>query len=106
MHLLTASGGSADSSAAVAVHPAVSGLAGRVGDHAALITWTSGGTGPTLVRDVTASSPARFTPDRWRGRSGHRAQRPRPGFTNTVSRTYAVWATDTDGTTSDAAGDW
>ncbi|MCW2542976.1 MAG: hypothetical protein JWM40_528 [Frankiales bacterium] len=102
VHVLTTSGGSATSSLAVAVHPVVLGLTGRVGDHAALLTWTSAGSGPTLVREVTGLAGP-FTPSDGvavpvTGLSAHDT-----GFLNTTARTYAVWATDSDGTPSDAA---
>jgi hypothetical protein len=102
VHLLTASGGSVTSSLAVAVHPAVVGLTGRVGDHAALLTWTSAGTGPTLVREVTGLTGP-FTPSEGVAVPVTGLSARDTGFLNTVARSYAVWATDADGTTSDAA---
>jgi hypothetical protein len=103
VHLTTASGGTADSATAVAVHPVVTGLVGRVGDRAALLTWTSAGTGPTLVRDVSASPAGPFTPADGVAVPVTGLTATDSTFTNAASKTYAVWATDTDGTTSDSA---
>lgn len=102
VHVLTASGGTTTSAATVTVHPAVMGLAGRVGDHAALITWTAAGSGPTIVRDVT-SMTGPFTPADGAAVPVSGLSARDTAFANTASRTYAVWATNSDGTTSDAA---
>lgn len=84
-----------------ATPPVISGLTGEVGDRVAVLRWTAGGTGTAVACDVTGapdpitqSSCVRTLPV-----TGLEARDT--GFTNTSSRTYAVWATDTDGTTSD-----
>lgn len=102
---VTTDGGSVTSSAALQVDPApaaVTGLTGTVGDHAVDLTWTGGGTGGAVVRDVSGlASPVTPTSGRAiasRGTSAHDR-----AFANTIGATYAVWAVDSDGTTSDLA---
>jgi hypothetical protein len=86
-------------SVAQAAPAEVTGLSGTVGDHAALLSWSGGGSAGAVVRDVTGVSgtltPASGTAVSSTGttaRDGH--------FLNTASRTYAVWAQDSDGSTS------
>lgn len=85
---------------ALAAPADITGLTGTVGDHAALLSWTGSGTGDPIVRDVTGVS-APFDP------TSSGTVVPATGttardthFLNTASRTYAVWAQDSDGTTS------
>lgn len=82
--------------------PVLSGLTATVGDRAALLSWTAGGSGtavacviPAPAETVTQADCTRTLPV-----SGLSARDP--GFTNTASVTYAVWAVDADGTASDA----
>src|SRR5438045_2920134 len=78
----------------------VTGLTGSVGDHAALLSWTGGGTAGAVVRDVTGVGGT-VTPTSGTAvpSSGNTAVDTH--FLNTASRTYAVWAKDSDSTTSD-----
>ena len=85
---------------ALAAPADISGLTGSVGDHAALLAWTGGGSAATIVRDVTGvtgpldpAASGTAVPS-----SGTTARDT--GFLNTEPRTYAVWAQDSDGTTS------
>ena len=73
---------------------------GSVGDHAALLSWTGGGSAGAVVRDVTGLTGP-WDPDTSGtavSSSGSTARDT--AFRNTEDRTYAVWAKDTDGTTS------
>ncbi len=87
-----------------AVAPAaVTGLTGTVGDHVVDLTWTGGGTAGALVREVTGAA-APVTPSSGR-EIATKAQSPAHdgAFANTAGATYAVWALDADGATSDQA---
>jgi peptidoglycan hydrolase-like protein with peptidoglycan-binding domain len=78
----------------------ITGLTGTVGDHAAVLSWTGSGTAGAVVRDVTgvsgtldpAASGTEVANTGTAARDTH--------YLNTESRTYAVWAKDSDGTTS------
>ena len=103
---VTTDAGSVTSSAALqvaAVPAAVTGLTGTVGDHVVDLTWAGGGTAGALVREVTGAV-APVTPTSGREIA---SKVPSPGhdraFANTADATYAVWAVDSDGTTSDQA---
>ena len=103
---VTTDAGSATSSAAlqVAAAPAaVTGLTGTVGDHVVDLSWTGGGTAGALVREVTGAV-APVTPTSGR-EIANKVQSPAHdrAFANTAGATYAVWALDSDGTTSDQA---
>lgn len=101
--LTTSSGGAASSASPVSVVPVLTGLTGAVGDRAATLAWTRGGSGLAIARDVTGiATPHTTTSGRSIPVTGLTAK-DATGFTNTVSRTYAVWAKNSDGTTSDAA---
>jgi hypothetical protein len=80
---------------------AVSGVQGAVGDRVLDLSWTGGGSAGAVVREVTgltgALDPA--TSGTLVASSGSTAHDR--AFTNTRSATYAVWALDSDGTTSD-----
>ena len=101
VHVHTSSPGDVTSADSVTVAPAptLSGLAGAVGDRAAVLTWTAGGTGAAVVRDVTGV-PDPVTPTDGRAVAVSGLQARDTAFTNTESRRYAVWAADADGTTS------
>lgn len=102
---LTTDGGSVTSSAVLQVEAApatVTGLTGAVGDHAVDLSWTGGGTGGAIVRDVSGvASPVTPMSGREIPSSGNSAHDR--SFANTAGATYAVWAVDNDGTTSDLA---
>jgi lipoprotein-anchoring transpeptidase ErfK/SrfK len=72
---------------------------GSVGDHAALLSWTGGGTAGAVVRDVTGLTPP-FAPTDGLAVASSGATAKDTHFLNTVTRTYAIWAKDADGTTS------
>ena len=84
-----------------ATAPTLSGLTGVVGDRAAVLTWTSGGTGTAIVRDITGLpepvTPADGIAVPVTGLTARDAT-----FTNQTSHRYAVWAVDSDDTTSAA----
>jgi hypothetical protein len=86
-------------SAAHAAPADVSGLTGAVGDHAALLSWSGGGSAGAVVRDITGVSgtlsPSSGTAVASTGSTARDTQ-----FPNTASRTYAVWAQDSDSSTS------
>lgn len=97
--------GSVTSSVAlqVAAAPAaVTGLIGTVGDRVVNLTWTGGGTGGAIVREVTGA-PAPVTPASGRPISSSRNSAHDLAFANRTSATYAVWAVETDGATSELA---
>lgn len=101
VQLHTATGGTA-SAGPVDVIPVLTALSGNVGDHAALLTWGSGGTGLAIARDVTGlAGPHASTDGRGIPVTGLTAK-DATGFANTESRTYAVWATNSDGASADA----
>jgi N-acetylmuramoyl-L-alanine amidase len=81
--------------------PAVTGLAGSVVNRAAVLTWATAGTGPSLACEISApaATVARSACIRSISVSGRQARDT--GFTNTAGKTYAVWAADADGTLSD-----
>jgi hypothetical protein len=90
----------------VAAAPApVSGLGASLGALGLLLTWSNPAAGTPLVRDVTGEALP-YDPA-GPGVTGSTAACPVAtcrydgSFTNTVSRTYAVWATD-DGTSATA----
>jgi hypothetical protein len=74
-------------------------LRGVVGDHAALLSWSGSGSAGVVVRDVTGLT-APFDPTSGTPVSSTGTTARDPLFANTAPRTYAVWAKDTDGTTS------
>lgn len=85
----------------------VAGLSASLAAHGVQLTWSGGGTGTPVVRDVTglaepydpAGSGRLVAP-------GSTADCPAAtcaldtGFSNTTTQTYAVWAADLDGTLS------
>jgi lipoprotein-anchoring transpeptidase ErfK/SrfK len=86
--------------ASAATPPAdVTALTATVGDHAALLTWSGGGSAASVVRDVTgvAGTP---TPTSGTAVDSAGSTAKDPHFLNTATRTYEVWAKDADGTTS------
>ena len=102
--ITTASGGSSTSPGTVQVAPApaaVTGLTAGLGLHGLALHWTGRGTGTTLVRALAGStapaSPTAGAPVTLTGL----AAAYDPAFTNTSTRSYAVYAVDKDGTTSD-----
>lgn len=88
--------------AAAATPPAaVSGLTGSVVNRAAILRWTVGGTGASLACEISApaATVARSACLRHIPVVGLQARDT--SFTNTASKTYAVWAADSDGTLSE-----
>ncbi|MCW2707806.1 MAG: hypothetical protein JWM22_1648 [Frankiales bacterium] len=77
----------------------VTGLTGTVGDHAALLSWSGGGSTGAVVRDVTGVSGT-LTPSSGTAVSATGTTARDTHFLNTAARTYAVWAQDSDSSTS------
>ena len=80
--------------------PAVTGLVAKVGDRVLDLSWTGGGTGGAVVRDISGVV-APVSPASGRGVVSSGSAAGDRGFANTAQATYAVWALDSDGTTSD-----
>jgi len=83
----------------------VSGLAAALAPNGVRLTWTASGTGDPVVRDVTGLAAADYPTGRLVAPGGTAdcpvaACAVDTGFSDTEPRTYAVWATDADGTTS------
>ncbi|MFN2538654.1 MAG: L,D-transpeptidase family protein [Mycobacteriales bacterium] len=85
--------------AAYAAPAEVTGLTGAVGDHHALLSWSGGGSAGAVVRDVTGVSGA-VTPTSGTAVASSGTTAADSRFLNTTARTYAVWAQDTDSSTS------
>lgn len=77
----------------------VTGLTGTVGDHAAILTWTGGGTAGAVVRDVTGVTDP-LTPASGTAVASTGTAARDPHYLNTEPRTYAVWGLDSDSSTS------
>ena len=86
-------------SAAHAAPGEVTGLVGSVGDHVATLTWSGGGTAGAVVRDVTEVNGP-LTPSSGTAVASTGTTASDPAYLNTTARTYAVWAQDSDSTTS------
>ena len=86
---------------AAAAPVAVTGLTGSVVNRAALLSWATAGTGPSLACEISApaATVARSACVRNIPVVGRQARDT--GFTNTAAKTYAVWAADADGTLSE-----
>ncbi len=97
----------AHASTAHAAPAPVSGLAAALTPHGLQLTWAASGTGTPVVRDVTglaepydAATSGRLVAPGSTAACPAEACALDTGFTNTTTQTYAVWATDLDGTTS------
>jgi hypothetical protein len=82
----------------------VTGLAASLGPHGVVLSWTASGSGTPVVRDVTGLSPS-YGPTDGRGITASASSAYDTAFTNTVARTYAVWAAESDGTLSSNAAE-
>jgi N-acetylmuramoyl-L-alanine amidase len=87
----------------------VTGLAAALAPHGLQLTWSGGGTGTPVVRDVTGlSGPYNPTTSGRLVATSPTSACPAAtcvldtGFANTSSTTYVVWARDADDTTSTA----
>ena len=99
---VTNDAGSATSPAPLEVAPApaaVTDLRARVGDRVLVLSWTGGGTAGALVREVTGV-PAPLSTTSGRGVPATGSSARDTAFTNRAQASYAVWAVDSDGTTS------
>src|SRR4051794_25848225 len=77
----------------------ITDLTGTVGDHAAVLSWTGGGTAGAVVRDVTGVTDP-LTPASGTAVASSGTTARDPLFPNSEARTYAVWGLDSDSTTS------
>jgi N-acetylmuramoyl-L-alanine amidase len=86
----------------------VSNVTASLAPHGLQLTWTNPALGTPIVRDVTAESGPNYDPAGTALVAVPTDVCPAatclydPGFTNTVARTYAIWATD-DGTAATAS---
>jgi hypothetical protein len=91
---------------AAAAPAPVSGLGASLAAHGLLLTWTNPAAGAPVVRDVTGETapydPAGTAVTGTTATCPASTCRYDAAFTNTTSRTYAVWSTD-DGTAATAA---
>jgi peptidoglycan hydrolase-like protein with peptidoglycan-binding domain len=82
----------------------VTDLAASLGLRGLNLTWTNVASGTPVVRDVTGLTPT-YAPTDGRGVPATSTGAYDTGFANTASRTYAVWARETDGTVSNVAAE-